>query len=60
MQELQTNVVDDSVYRWDQGEADAKRTNTTWYATEFPRVSLQTYMDCIRVNILMWTIIVDD
>ena len=21
---------------WDQGEADAKRTNSTWYATEFP------------------------
>ena len=23
---------------WDQGEADAKRTNSTWYATEFPRM----------------------
>lgn len=21
---------------WDQGEADAKRTNSSWYATEFP------------------------
>lgn len=21
---------------WDQGEADAKRTNSTWYSTEFP------------------------
>ena len=21
---------------WDQGEADAKRTNSTWYAKEFP------------------------
>ena len=23
---------------WDQGEADAKRTNTTWYSTEFPKM----------------------
>lgn len=23
---------------WDQGEADAKRTNSTWYAEEFPRM----------------------
>lgn len=23
---------------WDQGEADAKRTNTTWYAHEFPKM----------------------
>lgn len=25
---------------WDQGEADAKRTNSTWYAEEFPRMIL--------------------
>ena len=23
---------------WDQGEADAKRTNSTWYSHEFPRM----------------------
>lgn len=23
---------------WDQGEADEKRSNTTWYATEFPKM----------------------
>eukprot|EP00039_Didymoeca_costata_P031065 m.32950 g.32950 ORF g.32950 m.32950 type:complete len:465 (+) comp8471_c0_seq1:55-1449(+) len=23
---------------WDQGEADAKRTNSTWYSTEFPKL----------------------
>lgn len=25
---------------WDQGEADAKRTNSTWYAKEFPHMIL--------------------
>lgn len=25
---------------WDQGEADAKRTNSTWYTHEFPRMIL--------------------
>ena len=25
-------------FRWDQGEADAKRTNSTWYAQEFPKL----------------------
>jgi sialate O-acetylesterase len=25
---------------WDQGEADAKRTNSTWYAQEFPHMIL--------------------
>merc|ERR1712232_1061345 len=23
---------------WDQGEADAQRTNSTWYSTEFPKM----------------------
>ena len=27
-----------SAVLWDQGEADAKRTNSTWYAYEFPRM----------------------
>eukprot|EP00035_Acanthoeca_spectabilis_P030576 m.9951 g.9951 ORF g.9951 m.9951 type:complete len:466 (+) comp4252_c0_seq1:51-1448(+) len=27
-----------SVALWDQGEADAKRTNSTWYSVEFPRM----------------------
>ena len=34
---------------WDQGEADAKRTNSSWYSHEFPamirvRVPLCTYL----------------
>ena len=26
------------LYRWDQGEADAKRTNSTWYTYDFPKM----------------------
>lgn len=33
---------------WDQGEADAKRTNSTWYAYEFP-IMIQGWRDSFEV-----------
>jgi len=36
---------------WDQGEADAKRTNSSWYAEEFPRM-IQGWRDGFEVPLM--------
>ena len=36
---------------WDQGEADAKRTNSTWYSSEFPAM-IEGWRDAFRTPAL--------